>query len=351
MKRNGSALILVLGLTALLGFLILGFGRMLRSSLQAASAFYDEAVNTQLARSAYTLAMREKNRASGMPYVDESGNLYFVSNPESYESEIEALLQTREGVSFDRGMMAYRFITKSVDLDPNDLTAPQWNRLLEVACELDDETARAAIADSILDWIDADSNTRENGFEEEDYQGLEPPRHCRNADLETPEELLLVTGMTPSLFYGRGLPAHVEDGVLFGGGLYRFLIGDNSPEAAVSVKYILEGVLPSEDEDETEESDVFTRLESLPQKIYLVAQGFVADPAWLEREEAAVDPLAQQQVPGAMRPFVSHHMMLAVFELPDSGDSVGDYVVEDFQENAAGALLDAVLADGAPEEE
>lgn len=208
---QGSALILVLGLVVLLSFLILGFGHVLRSDLQAASAFYDEAVNTQMARSATALALREMERGGGMPYADESGSLYFVADPESYEDEIDLLSIYREGYDFGRGSMAYQFVQKPDALDPNDLTSAQWDRLLEVACGLEDEDERSALVDCIMDWTDSDGNPRENGFEEDDYRELDPPRHCRNDDFRTLEELLLVQGMTESLFFGYGIPVRTEE--------------------------------------------------------------------------------------------------------------------------------------------
>ena len=351
-SRAGSALILVLVLTVMLSFLILGFGRMLRGDLKAASAFYDEAINTQAARSAHTLALREMGRASGMPYADSFGGLYFVSDPVSSEDEIEVLSACREGVSLGRGMLSYQFLQKSFALDLNELSLAQWDRLLEVACEMESEEDRAVLADRILDWADTDSNARENGFEEEDYQALEPPRHCRNDAFQTVEELMLVYGMTEELFYGYGIPVREEDGILFGGGLFRYLIGDNSPEAEATVQYVMKGILPSEDrvDDEDESSELFERVEAMPQKIYLVAQGFMPE-AGAEKDDLVSDPFEESEMPAGAPEAVSRHLMLVVFELPDDGGATDDYVITDFQENAAGSLLDAVLAYGVPEEE
>jgi hypothetical protein len=58
------------------------------------------------------------------------------------------------------------------------------------------------IADSILDWIDADSDVREYGAETETYASLSPPYAPKNAPLDTIEELLLVNGVTPWLLFG-----------------------------------------------------------------------------------------------------------------------------------------------------
>jgi general secretion pathway protein K len=65
-----------------------------------------------------------------------------------------------------------------------------------------DEQEKDVVVDSILDWKDADSNHRINGAEDNYYQSLPDPYKCRNADFESVEELLLVKGVTPDIFYG-----------------------------------------------------------------------------------------------------------------------------------------------------
>ncbi len=71
---------------------------------------------------------------------------------------------------------------------------------------LDHEQAET-IADSVMDWIDTagedgDDLVRFYGAEDDYYMSLERPYHCKNGPLDSPEELLLVNGMTPELFYG-----------------------------------------------------------------------------------------------------------------------------------------------------
>jgi type II secretory pathway component PulK len=59
------------------------------------------------------------------------------------------------------------------------------------------------IVNSILDWLDPDSDPRSSGAEEEYYSTLSPPYHCKNGPLDSLEELLLVKGVTPQLLYGN----------------------------------------------------------------------------------------------------------------------------------------------------
>ena len=57
------------------------------------------------------------------------------------------------------------------------------------------------ITDSILDWRDADRNHRLNGAEDDYYKSLPEPYESKDDDFESVEELLLVRGVTPEIFY------------------------------------------------------------------------------------------------------------------------------------------------------
>lgn len=59
-----------------------------------------------------------------------------------------------------------------------------------------------AVADAILDWIDADDQPREMGAESDYYSSLERPYAPRNGLPECVEELLLVKGVTRELLFG-----------------------------------------------------------------------------------------------------------------------------------------------------
>lgn len=57
-----------------------------------------------------------------------------------------------------------------------------------------------AIADSILDWVDQDDSLHKDGKESAYYEFLSEPYPCKNGYFETPEELLLVNGVTRESF-------------------------------------------------------------------------------------------------------------------------------------------------------
>ncbi len=67
------------------------------------------------------------------------------------------------------------------------------------AYKLEEITAET-IADSILDWLDADDMHHLNGAEKDYYATLSEPYEPRNGPFESIEELTLVKGMTPQRF-------------------------------------------------------------------------------------------------------------------------------------------------------
>jgi len=73
------------------------------------------------------------------------------------------------------------------------------------ATRLENEDA-ATIVDPIIDWLDyGDDDTEEpEGAEASYYEGLEIPYRCKNAPMDSIEELFLIKGMTPEIFYGDG---------------------------------------------------------------------------------------------------------------------------------------------------
>src|SRR5207245_9322357 len=69
------------------------------------------------------------------------------------------------------------------------------------------QNAIDTVVDSILDWRDHDSLRRAHGAESAYYLKRRVPYRAKNAFFDSPEELLLVRGVTPELYYGsEGVP-------------------------------------------------------------------------------------------------------------------------------------------------
>ncbi len=341
-NKTGSALLMVLAVIVVLAVLITTFGMDMRSEIKAAGGHYDEALNFQLARSAFALARMELNRKNTTLYSDDFGNAFLVRTAEDYETEIEDMMLYREGLEIGRGLSSYRIIHKPNALDPNRVSHNDWHRLLEIACGIEEGEERNALVDAFHDWIDTDNLARASGAESDFYQELDLPRHVKNGPVSSYEEILLVYGFTPEMLYGYNNPVRIEDHMLVGGGLLRYFIGDNSPEAQASRKYIIDGVVPAEAADRPDDRERFRKVNNLPQHLYLIAQGFVPEEPLGEDELYFADE--EEQLPEPI--YRSRHIILARLELQQ-----GKYRIDDLLENAGAETIERLLAYGIPEED
>jgi hypothetical protein len=335
---------MVLAVIVVLAVLITGFGVDMKSEVKAAGGHYDEALNFQLARSAFALARMELNRKNTTLYADDFGNALFVRSAEEYESEIEEMMAYRQGLEIGRGLASYRIIHKPNALDPNRVSHNDWHRLLEVACGIEEGDERNALVDAFHDWIDTDNLARASGAEDEFYQELDEPRHVKNAPVSSYEEILLIYGFTPDMLYGYSNPVRIEDHMLVGGGLLRYFIGDNSLEARASRKYIIDGIIPAAAAERRDDRERFRKVENLPQHLYLIAQGFVPDNPDYAGEFMFDEVEEDEPLPEPA--YRSRHIILARLERSKDG-----YRIDELLENAGAETVERILAYGIPQED
>ncbi len=104
-------------------------------------------------------------------------------------------------ISFDQGECELRIMSEAGKININTVSETTLRKIVgKLGLE---EEARDTVVDSILDWIDPDDFRRLNGAENDYYQSLKEPYNCKNGPLDSVEELLLVRGVTPELFYGK----------------------------------------------------------------------------------------------------------------------------------------------------
>jgi len=85
---------------------------------------------------------------------------------------------------------------------PLNKVTPDQLRLIFKNLEIPDNDAEI-IADSIVDWRDADDFHQPNGAESDYYEDLDRPYRAKNANFDSVEELLLVRGVTREYFEGH----------------------------------------------------------------------------------------------------------------------------------------------------
>jgi hypothetical protein len=338
--KEGSALIIVLSVAVVLALIVANFAADLNGELKAAGGNYEEAIHAQLSQSALALARLEIGARGTKLYANGYGDAYLIAGTEDYETAIEELQVYRDGIELGRGRYAYRLVHTPAALDANKLGQNAWHRLFEIACDMDEGTERSELVDRIIDWTDADNNIRANGMEEEDYQALDTPRHVRNGPLEYDEELLLVYGVTPELFYGYKTPVYEDEGLIRGGGLQRYLTGDNSPAGRASAQYILQGTYPVDDTPDEDEELEYKAVETLPEELYLIAEGYAVEPFEEEKEQLL---FAEEEVEVLSRRYI-------VVKLKTGAGSNAGYKLDERIDNAPGELVDRILMYGIPEE-
>ncbi len=81
-----------------------------------------------------------------------------------------------------------------------------------------DQETGELLTDTIQDWRDQDPLVRLHGAENDYYQGLPIPYPAKDGPFDSVDELLLVRGVTPGLFYGREGPALQQLFTVYSGG-------------------------------------------------------------------------------------------------------------------------------------
>ena len=129
--------------------------------------------------------------------------------------------------------------------------------------------------------------------------------------------------------------------MLWGGGLERYLIGDHSPEGRASAQYVLQGIYPSEDPPDEEDELEYRRINTLPDRLYLIAEGYDEEPV-----EEDSDPFGSTS---AEPVYLSRRIMLV--KLRRGTENNAGYQIEDMMDNAPRTLVERILSYGIPEEE
>jgi general secretion pathway protein K len=193
MTQRGIALLMVLWILTFLTVMALSFSLLVRTEAYSALSFKNETENKYLAEAGIQRGMME------IFHYNANKNLKIVLSG----SEISRTDGREYTGSAGKGHYAFRIIDESGKININALSDSTriifYNLLVNYG--LPGEQAEV-IADSVLDWKDADELHRLNGAESDYYMSLPDPYKSKNGNYDTPEELLLVKGMTPEILYG-----------------------------------------------------------------------------------------------------------------------------------------------------
>ncbi len=306
-NRRGVALLITLAVTTVLVAAGLEYNRRGRYALVASAAARNELSMSQMAVSGVHVAMAilAKDRADNdtdtlmddwanplaieevlREFPFEEGRISVVIADEMAKIQVNALVNYPDSRQF------------------NEAQRSLWERFLQyysdrkdLNFELKNDSEPQAIINSLKDWLDSgddDAITGLSGAETSYYQGRKPPYAAHNSPLLDLNELLLVKGVTPELFYGTmEVPGISRYLTIFGmapgeGTGFNFSGRINISTAEIPVLFAL---LPAENQDLAEIIDEVRRdIAAGKQKVDM------RDPAWLNQisglAEIKLDPNA-----------------------------------------------------------
>ncbi|MFZ5569117.1 MAG: general secretion pathway protein GspK [Thermodesulfobacteriota bacterium] len=192
-NQKGIALLLVLWVLAFLSVIAAEFSRSMRTELMIARNFKETSQGYYAALGGIHLTVYQMLRTMFNPRPASE-----VAKEEG--ADIDWRVNTEiPAIPFGEGQIMVRIDNEGGKVNIN--LADQALILLLLKGLPISEDEKSAIVDSIMDWRDSDDLHRMHGAEEDYYQSLPNPYHCKNGDFDSVEELLLVKGITPGIFH------------------------------------------------------------------------------------------------------------------------------------------------------
>ncbi len=194
-NRGGSILVTATWIMAILSLLAMGIG--FRASLEVRlSKYHMDRLKARYLAEGGVMKAKELMSKDANSY----DNLYecgiSLKSDENPESVFSAASNSLGDGAFSVGLTDEE---RKININMGK-SSPNVSDFRTMLRRLSPEFTDEAIS-AIIDWQDADSNISMPGGAENDYyEGLGHPYKCKNADFEFVEELLLVKGMTRSLF-------------------------------------------------------------------------------------------------------------------------------------------------------
>ena len=207
-NSSGVALIMVLWVITILTVVALEFSFAMRTEVNITKNFKEELQLYGIAQGGVQRAIAELI----LKHDTRSQQLRKTMKTEEATPEIKEWVPDGRpyALHFDQGECELRIMSEAGKININTISETTLRKLVgNLGLEVEN---RDVVVDSILDWRDPDDFLRINGAENDYYQSLKEPYRCKNANLDSIEELLLVRGVTPDLFYGKKRAKAGEEG-------------------------------------------------------------------------------------------------------------------------------------------
>lgn len=191
-ERHGAIFITAMWVMIILGALVLVFARSMRVELAAAAnrAGVQQADATELGAEQYIMAEVDNIDGEADYVMSLPGEALTLGDPTTGATGYFWLMRP----SANENTYEFGITDECSKLNLNYTKSDQLLLLPAMTTEF---------ADSIVDWIDTDSNvTNGDGGENDYYQSLPEPYQAKNQPMETVEELQLVKGFDPLIMWG-----------------------------------------------------------------------------------------------------------------------------------------------------
>jgi len=211
--NRGIALLITISVTTILVAAVLEYNRRARFAIISTAAVRDHLTMSNMANAGVyaAMALLVKDRSeSDLDSLQEDW-----ANPE----KIDEILQE---ITFEKGKLSVTITDELSKIQINALVsfpdsrrlnqsqAMLWDHYLRYIGseeQLQEDSEPVAIVNSVKDWLDSgddDATTGLSGAESNYYEDLDPPYASRNGPIPDLNELLLIKGITPELYYGQG---------------------------------------------------------------------------------------------------------------------------------------------------
>ncbi|MFH0731101.1 MAG: hypothetical protein V2B19_32755 [Pseudomonadota bacterium] len=197
--QKGIALLMVLWVLMLLSAVVTEFCYSMRIEVKMAGNF------KELIEARYVCLAGMNRAIAGLVENEATRKIAALPSDESEESLSGENIRWRpneeiQDIAFGKGYFTVNIGNESGKVNINKADE-KLLRILFTRFQLE-EKERDSIVDAILDWRDKDDLHRLNGAENEYYESLPTPYSCKNDEFDSIEEMLLVKGITPDIFYG-----------------------------------------------------------------------------------------------------------------------------------------------------
>lgn len=200
-NNSGIALFLVLWILAFLSVIVGEFCYAMRTEINITRNFKEQTEAYYIALAGLNTAIKEIIRNKTGPLQTEHTETPTEENTEDTENKISWRINFDiPPVPFENGAFKVRIDNESGKININTANTQLLRMVLNTFQMSNSE--KDTIVDSILDWRDKDNLHRINGAENDYYHSLPKPYDCKNGDFDSIQELLLVRGVTPQIFYG-----------------------------------------------------------------------------------------------------------------------------------------------------